>query len=95
MDIVRQSLAISFVFALLWLALWLLRRKGALNFRLPRGGQETKLLESRARLSLSAQHSIHVLRIGEREVAVAVHPAGVTLLCDVAENARAAKGSAA
>ena len=28
MDIVRQSLAITFVFALLWTALWLLRKKG-------------------------------------------------------------------
>ncbi|HYL77315.1 MAG TPA: flagellar biosynthetic protein FliO [Bryobacteraceae bacterium] len=83
MDIVRQSLAITFVFALLWLALWLLRRRGSLRFGFPKGRADHSLLESRAKLALSAQHSVHLVRIGQRELLVAVHPSGVTLLCDM------------
>ena len=85
MDIVRQSLAITFVFATLWLALWLLRRRGALRIRFPkgRGDASASLLESRAKVTLSSQHSVHLVRIGQRELVVAVHPAGVTLLCDL------------
>lgn len=78
MDIVRQSLAITFVFALLWGALWVLRKKGAAVLPARRG--ERGLIESRARMTLSAQHSVHVVRIGDRELVLGVHPSGVTLL---------------
>ena len=84
MDIVRQSLAITFVFVLLWAALWLLRKKGTVHINTGRARARGKLLESRERLALTAQHSIHLIRIGDREVAVAVHPGGVTMLCDAA-----------
>ena len=83
MDIVRQSLAITFVFALLWLALWLLRRRGALGIRFSQARQDQCLLESRAKLALSAQHAVHLVRVGTRDLVVAVHPSGVTLLCDL------------
>jgi len=84
MDIVRQSLAITFVFGLLWLALWLLRRRGSLRVGFPRGRSSPGLLESRGRLSLSPQHSVFVIRAGKRDLVVATHPAGVTLLCELA-----------
>lgn len=84
MDIARQSLAITFVFALLWLALWLLRRRGSLRVQFPRGRSGQGLLESRGRLSLSPQHSVYVIRAGKRDLVVAAHPAGVTLLCELA-----------
>jgi flagellar biogenesis protein FliO len=105
MDIVRQSLAITFVFALLWLALWLLRRRGALRIGFPRFGiprlgfektrAEHTLLESQAKLALSAQHSVHLVRIGQRELVIAVHPSGVTLLCDLSPDTAASAGRAA
>ena len=82
MDIVRQALAIGFVFALLWAALWLLRRKGTLNIRMPRSSRDRGLLESRAKLNLSATHSLHVIRADDRQLVVAIHPSGVSLLCD-------------
>jgi flagellar biogenesis protein FliO len=81
MDIVRQSLAITFVFALLWAALWFLRKRGNIRIGFPRARAAHGVLESRGKLALGPQHSIHVLRIGERNMVVAVHPAGVTLLC--------------
>jgi flagellar biosynthetic protein FliO len=80
MDLVRQSLAITFVFVLLCAALWLLRRKGLVRNH----GNKTNrgLLESCGKLSLTAQHSVHLVRIGDRKLALAVHPAGITLLGD-------------
>jgi len=83
MDIVQQALAICFVFALLWAALWLLRKRGMLNLRAQRGKQDRSVLELRARLPLGAQHSLHLIRAGTREIVVATHPAGVTLLSEL------------
>jgi flagellar biogenesis protein FliO len=83
MDIVRQSLAITIVFALLWAALWLLKRRGAIRPRPGKNRAETERLESRGRLALSAQHSLHLIRAGDREVLLALHPAGVTVVCEL------------
>ena len=79
MDLARQSLAITLVFALLWAALWLLKRRGAIRMR--ETGPRHGLLRSRGKLSLTAQHSIHLVQIGDRDLVLAVHPAGITLLC--------------
>jgi flagellar biosynthetic protein FliO len=83
MDIVRQSLAITFVFALLFAALWLLRKKGALRLRSGRARGEPGVLESRGRLALSQQHSIHLVRVGQRDLVLALYPSGVTLLAEL------------
>ncbi|MGA2880394.1 MAG: flagellar biosynthetic protein FliO [Bryobacteraceae bacterium] len=82
MDIVRQSLAIAVVFALLWTALWLLRKKGWTVLRRTKPAQS--LLESRGKLALSAHHSIHLVQIGDRSLILALHPDGVTFLGDAA-----------
>jgi flagellar biogenesis protein FliO len=84
MDIVRQSLAITFVFALLWAALWTLKRRGAIRPRLGKNSHEPQRLESRGRLALTAQHSLHLVRAGDRELVLAVYPAGVTVVSDLA-----------
>jgi flagellar biogenesis protein FliO len=93
MDIVRQSLAITFVFALLWAALWFLRKRGNIRIGFPKARAATAVLESRAKLNLGPQHSIHVIRIGERDMVVAVHPAGVTLLSRPSQAADAAESA--
>jgi flagellar biogenesis protein FliO len=87
MDILRQSLAITFVFALLWAALWFLRKRGNIRIGFPKVRAVQSVLESRGRLALGPQHSIHVVRIRERDMVVAVHPAGVTVLCHVSQAA--------
>lgn len=76
MGIIRQSLAIVLVFALLWATRWLLRKKGWRTKAAP------VLLESRGKLALTARHSIHLIRIGDRNLIVALHPDGVTFLGD-------------
>jgi len=42
------------------------------------------LLESCGKLSLTAQHSVHLVRIGDQKLVLAVHPAGITFLGDAA-----------
>jgi flagellar biosynthetic protein FliO len=81
MDVIRQSLAITFVFLLLWAALWFLRKRRGLSTSRSRANKG--LLESRAKLALSAQHAVHLVRVGGRDLVVGVHPSGVTLLCDL------------
>lgn len=89
MDIVRQSLAITFVFALLWLALWVLRKRGRIRTGLGSSRSESRLLESRGKLTLGPHHSLHLIRVREREVVLAIHPAGITLICDLGAPAEA------
>ncbi len=39
-------------------------------------------LESRGKLALTARHSIHLIRVGDRNLILALHPEGVTFLGD-------------
>jgi flagellar biogenesis protein FliO len=85
MDVIRQSLAITFVFLLLWAALWFFRKRRGVS--ISRGRANKGLMESRAKLALSAQHAVHLVRVADRDLVVAVHPSGVTLLCDLQHSA--------
>ncbi len=82
MEIFQQIAAIAFVFSLLGGALWWLRGRNmvALSaaFRPARPG--TSRLQVIDRVRLTPQHSVHILRAGDRELTIAVHPAGCTLL---------------
>jgi flagellar biogenesis protein FliO len=80
MELIPQFFAILFVLALLAAAIWLLRRKSLLQFNLPGRGQSPRQINAVERLSLTPQHSVHLLRIGERGVLLSTHPAGCTLL---------------
>lgn len=80
MDIVRESLAVTFVFVLLWVALRLLKTRGVIRSRA--GNSEPGLIESRGRLVLSPQHSLHWIRAGERQVLVGVHSSGFSVICE-------------
>lgn len=90
----RQALSVLLVFSLLGLALWKLRRPGtALRspWRGPWGktGASTRALETVERLALTPQHMLHLVRVQGREVVVATHPQGCTVLADVAKGASA------
>jgi flagellar biogenesis protein FliO len=85
MDILRQAGALLLVFALLGGMLWLLRRTGAAaslgGWRRAPGRERS--LASIERLALTPQHSLHLVRIGGREVMVATFPSGCSLLTEV------------
>jgi len=73
-----QILAVLLVLALLLGTLWLLRRKGmaSLNLTLPKrfnGGKQMQILE---RTSLTAHHSLHLVRIQNRTILIGVSPSG-------------------
>jgi flagellar biogenesis protein FliO len=76
------------VFALLGAAMWVLRRGGRLGFG---GGMRIsgrgRALESVERLTLTPQHSLHLVKIGGREVVVATYPQGCALLTDRTQGA--------
>ena len=59
------------VFALLWAALWVLKRRGGSRFQPGVQAAQAAMLESRGRLALTPQHSLHLVRIGDRELLLA------------------------
>jgi flagellar biogenesis protein FliO len=73
----RQVSSILFVFALLGLGLWALRRWNYPGRQTSSRGGHLLSLE---RLSLSPQHSLHVVEIDGSRLVVATHPQGCTLL---------------
>jgi flagellar biogenesis protein FliO len=91
MDVLREILAIAFVFALLGSALWLLKRRNGAGISLANfaglGTRDLQLIESRAKLVLSSQHSLHVIRSGDRQILIGVHPAGFTVIGDLGADA--------
>lgn len=86
MDVVtaiRQVLSVLLVFALLGLLLWKLRRGGAaVGFGAPwrRTPGNARVIQAVERLALTPQHALHVVRVQGREIVVATHPHGCTLI---------------
>ena len=77
---VQQILAVFLVLGLLVGVLWLLRRRG---IAYPRGAARRKSarhLESIARLPLTPQHSVHLVRVSDHAVLLALSPSGCTLV---------------
>jgi len=87
MEFLRPCLAIALVFSLLWVALWALRNHGAVQFRAPKSPAPRDLLQLRGKLMLTAQHSVHCVRVGQREFVLGVHPSGITFLGEVCPDA--------
>jgi flagellar biogenesis protein FliO len=78
MEILNQILAAGVVVGLLVGLLWWLRGRGFARLTLPRPpGRLIELLESRA---LGAQHVLHVVRVADRALILAAHPAGCSLI---------------
>jgi flagellar biogenesis protein FliO len=89
---IRQVLSIVLVFALLGVTLWKLRRGGnPMEFlgRWRTHSPGARALESVERLALTPQHALHLIRVQGREIVVATHPHGCTLLGDAAKGAGA------
>jgi flagellar biosynthetic protein FliO len=79
MDLVPQFTAVVAVLALLGVTLWWLRRRGYAAV-LPIRKSAGKRMECLERLSLSPQHSLHLVRLGETALLLASSPAGCSLL---------------
>jgi len=84
---VQQVLSVFLVLGLLGGLLWLLRNRG---MAFPRGAARRKAgrhLESIARLPLTPQHSVHLVRVSDHAVLLALSPTGCTLVERVEWNA--------
>jgi flagellar biogenesis protein FliO len=64
---------------MLGLLLWL-RRHGMAQFRVRLPGKQQRRLELLERLSLTPQHSLHVVRMDGRSLLIGVSPSGCSLL---------------
>ena len=85
----QQFLAVFLVLALLVGALWLARRKGLASVRFPLvrpagGARNMQVVE---RVTLSAQHSLHLVSLGGRLIVVGVSPAGLNRIAVLPPNA--------
>lgn len=81
MELGEQILAVAVVLGVMYGALWLLRRKGYVrsSIRRPAGNGEPRL-EVIDRLSLTPQHSVHLIRMADRTLLVGLSPNGCNLL---------------
>jgi hypothetical protein len=77
-----EVFSVLVVFALLSVAVWKLRHDGFAKFSPgSRGGsKKIRSLEQQDKLILTPQHALHLVRVAGRDVVVATHPQGCTLL---------------
>ena len=96
MDVLRQVGGVVVVFSLLGASLWLARRGGRVAIagkRFWTPATKTKKLTAVEKLSLTPQHTLHIVRVDGRELIVATHPQGCTLLSE--KQAEIARGASA
>jgi flagellar biogenesis protein FliO len=77
LEVIRQFGAVAVTLILLAGSLWWLRRSGVAQWRRVRPGQVIEVIESR---SLGPGHTLHLVRIAGRVMALATHNGGCTLL---------------
>jgi len=78
MELGHQILAVILVLGLLAALVRLARRSSLVG---PGTGSSTRL-RSEARLALGPQHTLHLVRAGERALLVVVYPGGCTVVAD-------------
>ena len=73
-----QTIAVFFVLTLLAATLWLLRRKGlaTVNTAIAKRLSKQKWMQVMERVPLTANHSLHLVRIQDRVILIGVSPAG-------------------
>jgi flagellar biogenesis protein FliO len=90
---VQQIFAVLFVLLALLGAVAFLRKKGFAVSSASLGVRRREaLIDQIDRMRLGPQHSIHLLRVDDRKLLIALHPHGVTVLRDGNEECGTAKG---
>lgn len=80
MQLTEQITMVLAVFALLGALLWFAKRRGMASFPVSlrrAGGRRLEVLE---RVPLTAQHALHLVRVGDRTLLLATAPSSCTLL---------------
>jgi flagellar biogenesis protein FliO len=87
MDVIQPLAAVILVMALLSGALLLLKKRGAAAFHLPgNAGSASRRLELLERISLGSQHTLHLVRVGDRLLLIATAPTSCQVLDHVISN---------
>ena len=105
MDVLRQVFSVLLVFALLGTLVWALRRSGRIGFlsggflkngmAKKRVQGNTRAMIAMERLKLTPQHTLHIVRVHGREVLVATHPQGCSIVSPLENPAERAVGARA
>ena len=81
MEEIQQATIAIGVLVALGIALYVLRSKGMVHFSAKRlGDTKMRRLQSIERLPLTAQHSLHLVKVAGRLVLIAVSPGGCSVL---------------
>ena len=80
MDFAQQIAFVIIVLALLAVALKMARDRGLAKFTIPGRPSRTRRMEVLERLSLTPNHSLHLVTVDGRTVLVGVSPGGCQLL---------------
>lgn len=83
MEILQQLLAVALVLGAVWALVWVMKRKGWAQARIRRSPGSQTQLEVIDRLTLTPQHSVHLIRLADRILLVGLSPNG----CNVLETA--------
>jgi len=79
MEVIQQAAAVAAVLGLLAATLWWLRRRGLAGVALGKRPSGRRL-EALERLPLGPQHTLHLVRLGETALLLAVSPSGCALV---------------
>ena len=79
MEAIQQIAAVGVVLLLLGATLWVMRRRGFAGVALGKKSAGRRM-ESLERLPLGPQHTLHLVRVGETELLLALSPAGCSLV---------------
>ncbi len=86
-DMYRQFLGVLVVLGILVTALYLMKQKGLVRFtgaRVLGGGERmVKVIE---RVPLTAQHTVHLVQIGQRRVLISSSPGSCQLITEISEH---------
>ena len=89
-----QTIAIFFVLLLLVVALWFLKRRGlaTLNTTMAKRLGKQKFMQVLERVPLTANHSLHLVRVHDRVILIGVSPSGCSQIDSLPASAVAAIG---
>lgn len=81
MEAIQQALAVLFVLGLLGGTLYWLRRRGMAAFNVKAAGRASgRRMHLLERLPLTAQHSLHLVSVGQRVLLITVSPGGCSVI---------------
>jgi flagellar biogenesis protein FliO len=81
MEVLQQIAAVLFVLGLLGAALYWSRNRGFVSFGAKAIGRaSSRRMKSLERLVLTPQHSLHLVKVGERVMLIAVSPGACSVV---------------